>query len=141
MDLTAPYLFEYSYRRSVGPVLERFLTGLREGRFWGLRLPSGRVLSPPSEVDPDTGEASGDDWVEVGPLGTVVTWTWEPAPRPGQPLDRPFAWVLVRLDGADTAILHALDAARPRTGLRVRPRWGPERSGRIQDLLCFEEAT
>jgi uncharacterized OB-fold protein len=139
-DLAAPYLFEYAYRRSTGPVLERFLVGLRERRFLALRLASGRVLLPPSEHDPDTGEPAGDDWVEVGPLGTVTTWAWEPAPRRGQPLDRPFAWALVRLDGAGTALLHALDAPAPRTGMRVRPRWRPERAGAITDLLCFEAA-
>jgi uncharacterized OB-fold protein len=139
MTLEAPYVFEYSYRRSVGPVIGRFLAGLREARFFGLRLTSGRVLAPPSEFDPDTGEPAGGDWVEVGPLGTVVTWTWEGEPRRGQPLGRPFAWALVRLDRADTAILHALDAASPRTGMRVRPRWRPERIGAITDLACFEE--
>jgi uncharacterized protein len=136
--MDAPYVFEYAYRRSVGPVIGRFLEGLRDARFLGIRLPSGRVLAPPSEVDPDTGERAGEDWVEVGPLGTVLTWSWEPAPRRGQPLDHPFAWALVRLDRADTALLHALDAAHPHTGMRVRPRWRPERTGAITDLACFE---
>lgn len=131
MDLSAPYLFEYTYRRSVGPVLGRFLEGLRAAKLYGLRLPaSGRVLVPPAEADPDTGEPSGDDWIEVGPLGTVTTWSWPPG--------RPLAWALVKLDGADTAILHALDAAAPRTGLRVRPRWRAERAGAITDIVCFE---
>jgi Predicted nucleic-acid-binding protein containing a Zn-ribbon len=47
----------------------------------------------------------------------------------------------VRLDGADTALLHALDAPGPdavRTGMRVRIRWAPERSGAITDIACFE---
>jgi uncharacterized protein len=131
MDLSAPYVFEYTYRRSVGPVIGRFLAGLRDARFMGLRLPSGRVLAPPSEFDPETGESAGDDWLEVGPLGTVLTWAPEPSPRAGQPLDRPFAWALVRLDRADNALLHALDAAHPRAGMRVRPRWRPERTGAL----------
>jgi uncharacterized OB-fold protein len=49
--------------------------------------------------------------------------------------------VLVRLHGADTALLHALDAPGPdsvRTGMRVRVRWAPERSGAITDIACFE---
>ncbi|NBM17453.1 OB-fold domain-containing protein, partial [Streptomyces sp. GC420] len=53
----------------------------------------------------------------------------------------PFAWVLVRLDGADTALLHALDAPGPeavRTGTRVRIRWAAERTGAITDIACFE---
>ncbi|RSS40416.1 DNA-binding protein, partial [Streptomyces sp. WAC07061] len=57
------------------------------------------------------------------------------------PLGTPFAWVLVRLDGADTAILHALDAPGPdavSTGMRVRVRWAAERTGAITDIACFE---
>jgi uncharacterized OB-fold protein len=141
MELSAPYLFAYDYRRSVGPIVGRFLAGLRAMRIAGLRAPSGRVLVPPTEHDPETGEPLGaEDWVEVGPAGVVTTWAWEPRPRPGQPLDHPFAWALIRLDGADTALLHAVDAAEVRTGLRVRPRWRAERIGAITDIVCFEPA-
>jgi hypothetical protein len=77
----------------------------------------------------------------VGPAGTVLTWTWLDRPLPAQPLDRPFGWALIRLDGADTAMLHAVDAgsaAAMRTGMRVRPRWAEERAGSIRDIECFE---
>jgi uncharacterized OB-fold protein len=60
---------------------------------------------------------------------------------PGQPLDRPFAWVLVKLDGADTGMLHALDVPSPdavRTGMRVQARWAAEPVGHIRDIVCFE---
>jgi len=123
----------------VGPVLGRFLTGLREARIEGVRARDGRVLVPPQEHDPATAEAL-DEWVPVGPGGVVVSWAWIAAPLPGQPLERPFAWALVRLDGADTALLHALDTGDPeqvRTGMRVTVRWRPERTGDIRDIECF----
>jgi uncharacterized OB-fold protein len=141
--LTAPHVLEYPYRRSVGPVLGRFFTALREGRLLGVRTRGGRVLAPPAEYDPETGAAVGDDFVEVGPEGVVTTWSWVARPRAKQPLDHPFAWALVRLDGADTALLHAVDAGAPermRTGMRVRPRWRAERVGHIADITCFEPA-
>src|SRR5580698_970631 len=97
--LSAPYVLEYTYRRSVGPVLGRFFGALREGRIEGVRTASGRVLVPPSEYDPESGEAVGEA-VEVGQAGVVVTWTWMEHPRPSQPLQKPFAWALVKLDGA-----------------------------------------
>ena len=130
----------YPYRRSVGPVLGRFFGALREQRIEGIRGADGRVLVPPLEYDPVTGEALRD-FVEVGPGGVVTTWAWVVTPRAKHPLDRPFAWALVRPDGADTALLHAVDAgdpARMRTGLRVRPRWRAERVGSIRDIACFE---
>ncbi|HEX6569024.1 MAG TPA: OB-fold domain-containing protein [Acidimicrobiales bacterium] len=120
-----------------------FLTGLRERLVVGVRTGDGRVLCPPVEYDPVTSEELSD-LVELAPEGTVTTWSWEPAPRTGQPLDRPFAWALVRLDGADTGLLHALDAGSPdavATGIRVRIRWRDERQGAITDIACFEPAT
>jgi len=136
----APHVIEYAYRRSVGPVLGRFFTALREGRIEGARTASGRVLVPPQEYDPETGEAVGD-FVPVGTSGVVTTWCWVRTPRAKAPLQRPFAWALVRLDGADTALLHAVDTgdeSRMRTGMRVRARWRDERKGEIHDIACFE---
>ncbi|MFI2186739.1 Zn-ribbon domain-containing OB-fold protein [Streptomyces sioyaensis] len=137
---TAPLVVEFPFTRSLGPVLSAFLTGLRERTVLGVRAGDGRVVVPPTEYDPVTAEELRE-LVEVGSSGTVTTWAWNPSPRRGQPLATPFAWVLVRLDGADTALLHALDAAGPdavRTGMRVRVRWAAERTGAITDIACFE---
>jgi uncharacterized OB-fold protein len=136
--LSAPYVLEYTYQRSTGPVLGRFLTGLREKRIEGVRTVDGRVLVPPREYD-EEGEATGD-MVAVGETGTVVTWAWVQAPRRFHPLQKPFAWALIRLDGADTALLHVVDAgdeSRMRTGMRVTPRWRNERVGDIHDVEAF----
>jgi uncharacterized OB-fold protein len=140
--LGAPHRLEHVYRRSVGPTVGRFLTGLREGRIEGVRARDGRVLVPPQEYDPATGE-SLDEWVPVGDAGVVASWAWIAEPRPNQPLGRAFAWALVRLDGADTALLHAVDAGHParmRTGMRVAARWRAERVGDIRDIECFAPA-
>jgi uncharacterized OB-fold protein len=51
---------------------------------------------------------------------------------------------MVQLDGADTSMLHALDASSPddvRTGMRVRIRWSDERVGHVRDIACFEPET
>lgn len=140
--LRAPLVVEFPFTRSLGPVQSAFLTGLRERVVLGVTTADGKVMVPPVEYDPVTAEEIRD-LVEVGTTGTVTTWAWNGAPRTGQPLDTPFAWVLVRLDGADTGILHALDAPGPhavRTGMRVRIRWAAERVGAITDIACFEPA-
>lgn len=137
--LSAPHRLEFPYRRSVGPVLGRFLAGLRDGRLAGIRGRDGRVIVPPQEYDPVTAEPL-DEWVPVGPGGVVLSWAWIAEPLPNQPLDRPFAWALVRLDGADTGLLHAVDAGDEgamRTGMRVAVRWREERVGDIRDIACF----
>ncbi len=138
--LTAPYLLQYPYRRSLGPVLGRFFTALRGRQILGARTLDGRVLVPPLEYDPETGDDI-DDLVPVSARGTVTTWAWVAQPRPLHPLQRPFAFALIRLDGADTAMLHAVDALHPEamtTGMRVRARWSDAPVGHITDLACFE---
>jgi len=138
--LRAPLDIEFDYTRSLGPVLSQFMAALAERRILGARGADGRVHAPPFEYDPVTAEPPGD-LLPVGPEGTVQSWSWMPEPLAGQPLAVPFAWALIRLDGADTALLHAVDAgsaAAMRTGLRVRPRWAAARTGSIRDIACFE---
>ncbi|WP_189029919.1 Zn-ribbon domain-containing OB-fold protein [Nocardia rhizosphaerihabitans] len=138
--LSAPLRVQFDYTRSVGPVIGAFLTGLRDRRILGVRGSDGRVLVPAQEYDPIT-SAPLAELVQVETTGTVQSWTWVAEPLPGQPFDRPFAWALVQLDGADTAMLHALDVTDPSqvsTGMRVRVRWAEERTGTIQDIACFE---
>jgi uncharacterized protein len=138
--LRAPLTIEYPFTRTVGPVQSAFLTGLREGVVLGIKRSDGTVLVPPVEYDPDTAEEL-TELVEVGTTGTVATWAWEPSPDERQPLDHPFAWALVTLDGADTPMLHVVDAGSAdaiATGSRVRVRWADEREGAITDIACFE---
>jgi uncharacterized OB-fold protein len=139
LTLSAPLTVGFDYTRSLGPVLSRFMTGLAQRRILGSRASDGRVHAPPLEYDPLT-LAPSEDLIQVGPEGTVVTWAGAPEPLDGQPLTEPFAWALIRLDGADTAMLHAVDVppGSMRTGLRVRPRWVAEPVGHIRDIVCFE---
>jgi uncharacterized OB-fold protein len=137
--LTAPLVIEYPFSRTTGPIVGAFLTGLREGMFVGVRAADGAVLVPPVEYDPTTGDDL-HELVEVGPAGEVTTWAWVSEPHPKHPFDHPFAWALIRLDGATTSLLHAVDAASPaamHTGLRVVPRWREERVGEIGDVEAF----
>ncbi len=130
----------FDYTRSLGPTLSQFMTALAGRRILGSRGADGRVHAPPFEYDPVT-FAPPAELVEVGPEGTVTTWSWAGAPLDGQPLAHPFAWALIRLDGADTAMLHAVDAGSPaamHTGMRVRPRWTDSPAGHIRDITCFE---
>ncbi len=146
VELLEPHVLDYpgGYTRSVGPVIGRFLTGLRNGRIEAVRLADGRVLVPPTEYDPTTSAevaADGSHWIEVGPRGTVQTFTWVAHPRAGKhPLTKPFAFALIRPDGADTALLHVVDCGVPdamRVGMRVAPRWRAERTGHITDIEAW----
>ena len=134
------FTLEFPYRRTIGPVVGAFFSALQERRVLGSRTAGGRVLVPPLEYDPETGDAIVD-LVEVEARGTVHEWAWVEQPLRHHPLSRPFAWALVQLDGADTRMLHALDVASAdavHTGMRVRVRWRTEPAGGIGDIECFE---
>ncbi len=140
---TSETKLEFPYSRTTGPVIGAFLAGLREGKVLGIKGADGRTLVPPPEYDPETGGYLGVELVEVGPLGTVQAWAWVHDPLPKHPLDHPFAFALIRPDGADSAMLHAVDAGDPaamRTGLRVWPRFKTEPTGLITDLEAWEAA-
>ena len=139
--LHAEHRLEYPYSRSVGPVIGAFLTGLRDGRLFGVRGAGGSVIVPPTEYDPTTGDDTGE-LVEVGPEGVVETWAWVQEPLRKHPLQTPFAWALIRLDGADTALLHVVDSGGPEAlaaGDRVTVRFRPEseRIGAMADIEAF----
>jgi uncharacterized OB-fold protein len=130
---------KFPYRRSLGPVIGAFMTGLTKQKIIGIRN-GDRVIVPPLEWDPQTGAELAHDFVEVGPAGTVESWSWVAEPTGQHPLSTPFAFALIKLDGADTAIMHAVDAGSIEamsTGMRVAPKWKPERIGHITDIATF----
>jgi uncharacterized OB-fold protein len=138
--LRAPLIIEYPFSRTTGPIVGAFLTGLREQVLVGSKALDGRVIVPPAEFDPATGDDL-TELVEVGPEGTIATWAWVTEPHAKHPLDEPFAWALITPDGADTPMLGAVKAAgmdAVATGARVRPVWADEREGRIEDLAHWE---
>jgi uncharacterized protein len=134
---------EFDYTRSLGPVLSRFMSALKNHQVVGGVLSDGRVVVPPPEYDPATHDPIAE-FVDVGDEGVVQTWTWVPEPVADQPLDRPFAFAHVLLDGADAPLLHAVAVDSPadiETGLRVKVRWAEETTGTIRDILWFEPTT
>ncbi len=140
--LSEPWRFYFPYKRTTGPVVGRFLCALREQRILGIRRADGTVMVPPHGFDPVTSERLSE-FVEVGTEGVVEGWTWVASPLPKHPLQHPFAFALVKLDGADTGLFHAVDAgdeARMRTGMRVKVRWAATLQGQISDIACFVPA-
>lgn len=133
---------DFAYKHSTGPVIGRFLAGLKEQKkIWGWRSAGQGVVVPPfgySEVDGST----GGEWVEVQPIGTVTAVAVVHKPIDHlHPFEQPFAFVLVKLDGADTALAHAVrdDIDKVTVGSRVEAVWAAdgERKGTILDIAYF----
>jgi len=137
--LSAPLVLEYPFTRTTGPVIGAFLTGLREKIVLGIKRKDGTVLVPPTEYDPETSEAL-TDMVEVAQTGEIITWTWVQEPRDQSPWDSPHALAMIKLDQADTPLLHAVLVDNPeslKTGTRVRIKWREETEGHIKDIEGF----
>ena len=137
-------VMEFPYKHSTGEVIGRFLAGLKlQKKIWGQRVAGLGVVVPPLGYSEADGSAGGE-WVEVAPTGvvTAVAIVRHPIERL-HPFATPFAFVLVRLDGADTALAHVvqdnLDTLR--VGARVEAVWAPDeaRTGSIRDIACFRK--
>ena len=140
--LRSEFDLDFTYTRTTGSVIGRFFTELRDRKLVGIKAKDGSVICPPLEYDPQTADEL-TEFVDLADTGEVKTWCWVNEPLEKHPLDKPFAWALVQLDGADTPMLHAVDAgseAAMSTGMRVKVRWADETVGRINDIACFEPA-
>lgn len=140
--MTTDQVSEFVYKRSTGSDVGRFLAGLRDQkRIWGQRVAGLGVVVPPVGYSEADGSAAGE-WVEVGQEGVVTAVARVHRPLDHlHPTDLPFAFVLVRLDGADTALAHIVvdDLDRLFVGSRVAAVWASDedRSGTIRDIAHF----
>jgi uncharacterized OB-fold protein len=135
-------VMEFPYKHSTGQTVGRFLAGLKDQKMiWGQRVTGQGVVVPPvgySEVD---GSDAGE-WVAVKDTGVVTAAAVVHHPIEGlHPSSTPFAFALVRLDGADTAMAHVVteNLDQLKVGARVQAVWAPDdqRTGTIRDIACF----
>jgi uncharacterized protein len=138
-------VMEFPYKHSTGETIGRFLAGLKEQkRIWGQRVSGQGVVVPPlgySEVD----GSEGGEWVAVENTGTVTACAVVHAPiEQLHPSTTPFAFVLVKLDGADTSLAHVVidGFERVQVGSRVTAVWrsDDERVGSMRDIERFQLA-
>lgn len=129
------------YAWPAGRAGSRFLIALRdEKQILGLRCPAcAKVRVPPGRCLPC--DRLGTEWVAVGPEGTLESWTViRTAAPPIRPRRVPYAVGIIRLDGADSGLVHLLGEVDPdeiRAGVRLRPVFEESRRGHILDIRYF----
>lgn len=135
------------FRHTAGRFASRFFRELRDNKkIFGVRCPQcRRVLLPPRPFC-ERCFASIDEWVELGNQGTMEAFTICYVPFMGLPAP-PTAMIMVRPDGADSAMQHILgevDISDPdkveknvKIGMRVEAVWRDERRGDISDIQHF----
>jgi uncharacterized OB-fold protein len=128
----------------VGETGSRFLIGLRdEKKILGNRCGRCETVYVPPRKNCGRCFEKITDWVELGAEGVVKSHTVVRVPGPLQPAEPPFAYALIRLDGADVDFLHIVrnDLDRLKNGVRGKARFKEERSGHILDIEAFEIVT
>jgi len=142
--LVSEQVLQVPFNYSAGPVASRALVALRdEGKFLAIKCAKcGKVYMPPRAVCGGCGVRM-EDWVEVGPQGTLQNFTVVHYAEPVHPKKAPFALGIILLDGADTGLVHVVRAGEQdlKKGMRLKPVMAKERRGHILDVECFEPAS
>ena len=137
--LRAPFELAYNYKRSSGPVMSKFFKALGKQKILGTKSNAGKVFSPAAEFDPETNEPL-KEMVEVGPGGVVESFSWIEDPQHHHLIKEPFAFALIKLDGADTSMLHMVAKCKEADlsiGSRVKANWSEIQEQRITDIKFF----
>jgi uncharacterized protein len=128
-----------SFRYTPGVANTAFFEALRDrGVLLGSRCAACGVTYLPARLFCERCFAELAADVECGPEGTLESWTVGHVGVDDDALDPPGRLALVRLDGADTVMMHRLaDGGTPAIGMRVRAVVRAERSGSIDDVEGF----
>jgi len=129
------------YHWWAGDTASKFLVALRDGQaITGTRCVKCRkVYVPPRKSCPVCFNAE-TEWVDLSGEGTVVTFTVTRRQRAALQGKAPVIFALIKLDGADTAMLHRLGGVKPedvKIGMRVKAVFAGERKARVQDIEHF----
>ena len=127
-----------AFRYTPGVGNTAFFEALRDrGTFLGSRCADCGVTYVPARIFCERCLAELVPDIECGPEGTVESWTVARQDVDGAQLEPPVTFTLVRLDGADTVLLHRLLGTSD-IGGRVRTVLRRDRTGSIHDLEGFE---
>jgi uncharacterized protein len=127
-----------------GDTASKFYSTLRdEKKIIGTRCSAcDKVFLPPRKVCPSC-FTENREWVRLSDQGALLSFTVARRRLAAIPKDRkiPVIWGLIKLDGADTAMLHYLDEVKPENvtiGMRVKAVFSEVRKGTIHDISHFK---
>lgn len=131
------------YQYFAGATGSKFIVALRDERkILGVHCPRcNRTFVPPRQTCERCFSNLADAWVEVQPTGAVTGFTVVRYAEPYQPKEPPYILALIKLDGADTPIVHLLDGVAEdgvRIGMRVRAVFSETPRNNMLDIECFK---
>lgn len=139
----AYYKMEAEFNWSYGKISRFFRELMDNKRIMGTKCPEcGTVFCPPTSDCPKCWVPA--EWVEVGPQGTVLHFSVIHLPNLWMKRKVPYTIGLIKLDGADTGLMHFVDETdieKLKTRPRVEAVFADERKGYVTDIEHFEIIT
>lgn len=146
--ITVPDKWEIPYAYSAGETVSRFLVELRDNaRILATKCPQcHKVLLPPRSFCATCFISLKDQWVELEPVGELVTYSICTADIPGVPKKPPYVVAFVTLGNSSTTMaqyLEGLDLSDPdkvskelKAGMKVKAVFKDksERKGSVLDF-------
>jgi uncharacterized OB-fold protein len=137
-----PGKLEVPYRYYAGEFCSKFLTTLRDQKkILGAKCPKCKKVFIPPRSNCEQCFVRIQEWVELGLIGKVTSFTVVRYKEPYLPLEPPFVLALIRLKGADSDLTHLISEIEPekvRIGMEVEPVFREERKGSILDIRYFK---
>ena len=130
------------YQYYAGATTSKFIVALRdEKKILGVKCAKcNKVFIPPRQTCERCFSKLTDNWVELEPTGEVTGFTVIRYAEPYQPKQPPYVLALVKLDGADTPIVHLLEcgaADNAKVGMRVRAVFAGEHRDNLLQIVHF----
>jgi len=134
---------EYNY--SVGMYMEKFFKASKERKLLGIRCPVCKKTYVPPRMICESCFAETKEWTELQPKGTVLTYTVAHVNVDGangvlNDLAKPEIIALIKIAGADSAIVHRICEAKPdsiKISAPVEIVWAEETCGGPSDIKYF----
>jgi hypothetical protein len=125
----------------VGATGSRFLAAIRDDqKILGNRCETCKTVYVPPRKNCGRCFTDISEWVELKSEGEVVSFTVVRYKFKLHPFDSPFAYALIKLDGADVNFMHVIkeNLDKLKKGVRVKAKFKNDRKGHILDIECFE---
>jgi uncharacterized OB-fold protein len=130
------------YQYFAGRTGSRFIVSLRDDKkIKGVKCNKcAKVFVPPRSSCDTCFEDLTGNWVEVADTGQVTGFTIVRYAEPHQPVKPPYIQALIKLDGADTPLVHivkGLPLSKMKVGLRVKAVFAKKTTATIMDIDHF----
>ena len=130
------------YKHTAGAYVEKFITEIgKNNKIMGVKCPKcGKVYVPPKMVCFECFEKM-EEWVEVGNEGVLKGFTVVTHSTPVMPLDPPYAYGIISLDGSNTDFVHLINESDPKKlkpGMRLKAVFKDKPRKRILDIEYFQ---